>query len=122
MKKLFAKIKTTVVDFLRWVWSECKDWHTLVLLAIVCLTLSLPIWLGYALGFIFGWEWAFWISTVIWGFWMLPGAPFFALSVSITLGIKRIFEKRNERKQKKDADAQSHISEENSNDNNSEEK
>lgn len=110
MKKLFDKIKIKVINFFKWVWSECKDWHTLVLLAVVCLVLGLPVWLGVLLGFLFSWEWAFWVAGIFWGFWMLPGAPFFALSVSVTLGIKKIFEKATERKAKKqennEADAQ----------------
>lgn len=98
MKKLFAKSKAKIITFLKWVWMECKDWRTIVLLGIVCLTLSLPIWLGYALGFIFKWSWAFWVATAVWGVWMLPGAPFFALAVSITLGIKRLYDKRHKNK------------------------
>lgn len=99
MKKLWNKSKTTVLHFVKWLWAECKDWHTLALLGVVCLVLSFPVWLGYLLGFIFHWEWAFWMSTVIWGFWMLPGAPFFALAVSITLGIKRLWERKQEKKE-----------------------
>lgn len=103
MKKLIKKIVNKVVDFFKWVWKECKDWHTLVLLGLVCLTLSLPIWLFYALGFVFHWDWAFWVATAVWGFWMLPGAPFFALSVSITLAIKKIFQKVREKRAREEA-------------------
>ncbi len=94
MKKLLTKVKEGILNFLKWLWMECKDWHTLVLFVVVCLTLSFPIWLGYILGFIFKWKWAFWVSSLIWGIWMLPGAPFFALSISITLGLKRLYEKK----------------------------
>ncbi|MBQ8912213.1 MAG: hypothetical protein IJW00_09855 [Clostridia bacterium] len=93
MKKLIKKILNKVKEFFKWVWKECKDWHTLVLLGIVCLVLSSPIWICYILGFIFDWAWAFWVATAVWGFWMLPGAPFFALSISITLAIKKIVQK-----------------------------
>ncbi len=98
MKSLIKRIVKKAIDFLKWVWKECKNWHTLVLLGVVCLVLSAPIWVCYALGFIFRWEWAFWVATGVWGFWMLPGAPFFALSISITLAIKKIFRKIRERK------------------------
>ena len=98
MKKLWNKLWNKAIDFLKWVWSECKDWHTLVLLGIVSLVLSFPIWMFYALGFIFGWNWAHVVATVIWGFWMLPGAPFFAVAVSITLAIKKIFQKVKKKK------------------------
>lgn len=99
MKKLFVKLKNLIIHFLKWVWMECKDWHTLVLLGIVCCVLSLPIWGGYILGFIFKWDWAFWVATVTWGFWILPGAPFFTVAISITLGLKRLFDKKQEKKQ-----------------------
>ncbi len=101
MREFIKKIINKVLDFLKWVWQECKDWRTLVLLGVVCLVLSLPIWVFYALGFIFDWAWAFWVATGIWGFWMLPGAPFFAVAVSITLAIKKIFERAKEKRSRK---------------------
>ena len=93
MKKLVKKIIHTVLSFFKWVWTECKDWRTLVLLGIICLILSSPIWIFGILYFTFHWEWALVAGLAVWGFWMLPGAPFFALSVSITLAIKKIFQK-----------------------------
>jgi len=93
MKKLVKKIIHTVLSFFKWVWTECKDWRTLVLLGIICLILSAPIWIFGILYFTFHWEWALVAGLAVWGFWMLPGAPFFALSVSITLAIKKIFQK-----------------------------
>ncbi len=93
MKKLFHFIKEKISAFIKWVWTECKDWHTIVLLIIVSLVLSLPVWGGYLIGFVFDIKWAIVAASVIWAFWMLPGAPFFALSVSITLIIKRLIGK-----------------------------
>ena len=93
MKKLIRKIWNKAKDFLLWVWHECKDWKTLVLLGIVCLVVGLPVWGGYLLFLIFHWKWVFWVASICWAFWMLPGAPFFALCVSITLIIKKIYEK-----------------------------
>ena len=93
MKKLFNKMITSMKNFFKWVWSECKDWHTIALLAFVCLFIGLPVWGGYLLYFIFHWGWAFWVASISWGFWMLPGAPFFALSVSVTLIIKKLYER-----------------------------
>ena len=101
MRKLIRKLWNKALDFFKWVWSECKDWRTLVLLGIVCLVLGLPVWGGYLVGFLFHWEWAFWVATVAWAFWMLPGAPYFALCVSITLVIKRLFERAAGKKKSK---------------------
>ena len=110
MKKLIRKLWNKALDFFKWVWSECKDWRTLVLLGIVCLVLGLPVWGGYLVGFLFHWEWAFWVATVAWAFWMLPGAPYFALCVSITLVIKRLFERAADKK-KKQTEIQKAVSE-----------
>ena len=105
MKKLYLKIKNKVVDFFKWVWKECRDWRTILLLGVVCLVLSAPIWVLYLLSILFHWQWAFIAATVIWAFWMLPGAPFFAIAVSITLGIRKLVEsRRKKRKQKNKPD------------------
>jgi len=100
MKDFFKKIITAFKNFLLWLWQECKDWRTIVLLTIVCIVLGSPVWVGVLLGFVFGFEWAFVMAAVVWAFWMLPGAPFFALSVSITLAIKKIFKKRFDKTKK----------------------
>ena len=60
--------------------------------------------MGYILWFIFDWGWAFWVSTGLWAFWWLPGAPFFAVAVAITLAIKKISETRQAKKAKKQQD------------------
>ena len=101
MKKLIHKLWNKALTFFKWVWSECKDWHTIVLLGVVCLVLGFPVWGGYLVGLLFHWEWAIWVATVAWAFWMLPGAPYFALCVSVTLVIKRFFEKRAEKVKKR---------------------
>lgn len=99
MKKLFVKLKNLIIHFLKWVWMECKDWRTLVLLGIVCLVLSLPIWAGYIVGFVFHLEWAIVAASAMWAFWLFPGAPFFTVAITITLALKRLFDKKQEKKQ-----------------------
>ena len=98
MKKLISKAKKAIKSFFAWVWMECKDWRTLVLLAFVCVVIGLPVWGGYLLGFIFKWKWAIWVASICWAFWMVPGVPFFTVSISITLAIKKIYEKIQEKK------------------------
>ena len=98
MKKLIRKIINTVLSFFKWVWSECKDWRTLILLGIVSLVMSAPIWIMGILYFVFHWQWALVAGLAVWGFWMLPGAPFFALAVSVTLAIKKIAQKVRKRR------------------------
>ncbi len=90
MKKLFAKIKNAVISFIKMLWAECRDVKTIILFLIVCAVIGIPVWGGFLLGFIFKWEWALWVAGVSWAFWMLPGAPFFTVSVAVTLTLKRV--------------------------------
>ena len=100
MKRLFSWAKEKLIEFLKWLWAECKDWHTIALFGIVALSVSFPIWMGYILFFIFKWQWALWVATGLWAFWLLPGAPFFTVTITITLAIKKIYEKKQEKKER----------------------
>ena len=102
MKKLTVWAKEKFISFVRWLWNECKDWRTICILGFVALVLSAPIWVGYIIGFVFKLEWAYIAATVVWGFWLLPGAPFIAVCVSITLLIKRIWQKSHKKDEKDD--------------------
>lgn len=97
MKRLFNWAKKKLIDFVKWLWQECKDWRTFVLLVIVCVVIGSPVWGGYLLYFITHWEWALIVSTALLAFWWLPGAPYFAVCVAVTLAIKRFFERRAEK-------------------------
>ena len=97
MKKFFKFLINKGINFVKWLWRECKDWKTFVLLVIVCLVIGFPVWGGYILYFITGWEWALIVATALLAFWWLPGAPYFAVCVAVTLAIKRFFEKRKAR-------------------------
>ncbi len=101
MKKLFNKIINTFKTFFKWVWKECRDWRTFALLVIVCIVMGLPVWGGYLLALLFHWKWAFVVATAVFAFWWIPGMPFFALAVSVTLGIKKVWETAKVRKLKK---------------------
>ena len=74
-KKLFEKLKNKFINFCKWVWSECKDWHTLVLFAIVVVLMYAPVWLGYILYFVFKSKWAMGVASAYLVFWAgpLPG-------------------------------------------------
>ncbi len=104
MKKFFKKIIDTALNFFRWVWGECHDWRTFLLLAIICIIIGTPVWGGYLLFILFGWKWAAAVATTVLAFWWIPGMPFFAVAVSITLAIKRFgrsFFDRTKKKSKK---------------------
>ena len=71
-KKLFEKLKNKFINFCKWVWSECKDWHTLVLFAIVVVLMYAPVWLGYILYFVFKSKWAMGVASAYLVFWAAP--------------------------------------------------
>ena len=102
MRKFMKSIWEKSKNFCLWIWTECRNWQTIVLLAVVCLVLGFPVWAGYLFGFLFDWSWALWVATIAFGFWMLPGAPYFALCVSITLVIKKIHERSIKKKKREE--------------------
>lgn len=89
LKQWVAKLIKKIIDFIKWVWKECRNWQTILLFGIVCLVIGTPVWLGGALWFIFGWKWALAMALGCLAFWWLPGTPFMVLSVTVTLAIKR---------------------------------
>ncbi len=91
---MVEKIKTKVKNFFLWIWQECKDWHTLVLLCVVIAVVYSPVWLGYLLFIIFKWKWCSAVASACLVFWAGPFTPFFPLCIGITLSIKKAFEVR----------------------------
>lgn len=74
-------------------WSECKDWHTLALFAIVVVLMYAPVWLGYILYFVFKSKWAMGVASAYLVFWAGPFTPYFPLCIAITLSLKKLIEK-----------------------------
>ena len=104
---LINKIKIKTVNFCKWIWSECKDWRTLVLLLIVVVLMYTPVWGGYLLHLIFGIKWGSVVATAYLAFWAGPFTPYFPLCIAITFGIKKIIEKaKGKNSFKSDAPAQ----------------
>lgn len=64
-KQFIKKLIRKGIEFLKWVWNECKDWQTLLLLFCVMGVISMPIWLGYILYFLFKFKWAMWVATAM---------------------------------------------------------
>lgn len=92
-KKLFEKLKNKFINFCKWVWSECKDWHTLLLFAIVVVLMYAPVLLGYILYFVFKSKWAMGVASAYLVFWAGPFTPYFPLCIAITLSLKKLIEK-----------------------------
>ncbi len=99
IKRLFVKLKKKLINFLKWIWAECKDWHTLLLLGIVAVVMSAPVWGCYILGFVFDWDWAHYVATAAWVVYLGP-VPFWVICIAVTLAIKRLFEKKQEHDEK----------------------
>ena len=94
VRKIYNRIKEKTQNFLKWIWQECKDGRTLALLMVVITIVYSPVWLGYILLWVFGWNWAGIVATAMLAFWAGPFSPFFVICISITFGIKRLFEKK----------------------------
>ena len=88
-------LKEKVINFLKWIKNECKDWRTLILLICVILTIYSTVWLGYLLYFIFKWNWCLVMASVTAAFWFGPFTPFFPLCIAITLSLKKIIQIKN---------------------------
>lgn len=96
MQSLIEKFK----KFCEWIWSECKDWHTLVLFIIIVVIMYTPVWGGYLIHLIFKKPWGSVMATAYLAFWAGPFTPYFPLCIAITLGIKKLFEKIKSKRKK----------------------
>lgn len=94
---MFRKLWEKVKAFFRWILDECRDWRTVVLLIAVVAAVYSPVWVGYLLKLIFGWQWAAVMATVVLVFWAGPFTPFFPVCVALTLAIKKWWEKRKKK-------------------------
>ena len=94
MKRLWNKI----VSVWKWLWKQLKDWHNLVIFAIVFVVLSSEIWVPYLIGIITGDKYWFAIGSACWAFWLAPFTPFLPLCIAITLGIRKIIDHIKRRK------------------------
>ena len=91
------KLKEKFIHFIKWIKNECKDWKTFVILLIVIMIVYFPTWGGYLLYAIFRWNWCLTMATASMVFWAGPFTPFFPLCIAITLFIKKLIEKINEK-------------------------
>lgn len=93
IKKWLRRLKRKLIRFIMWIIRECKNWQTILLLLIVATIMQLPTWGGFLLYLLWGWEWALAVATVAAIFWAGPFSPFWVACLTVTLAIKRIFEK-----------------------------
>ena len=95
---MIQKLKAKIAAFFRWLWGECRDWRTVILLIGVMAVVYSPVWVGYLLKLIFGWNRAAIMATAVLVFWAGPFTLFFPLCVALTLAIKRLMERRRKEK------------------------
>lgn len=77
-----------LITLFKYIWNECKDWHTLLLLLIICIIFYFPVWGFIILGFITKNKWFYGIATAV--FWAYVGpVPYWPICITITLAIKK---------------------------------
>lgn len=87
-----------IKKFFQWIWCECKDRRTVVLLLAVVIVMYLPVWGGYLLHAVFGWKWCYAVASAVLVFWAGPFTPFFPICIAITLSIKKAVSKYRSKK------------------------
>lgn len=80
-ERTFIKLKDKFIKFCKWVWEECKDWHTVVIFAVVVVVMYSPVWGGYLCHALFGWKWCSVMATAYLAFWAGPFTPFFRFAL-----------------------------------------
>ena len=91
-------IKIKVINFFKWIWTQLKDWHNLVILWVVFLVMTSPIWVCGILGLINNSAVLLGIAGGYLAFWLGPATPFWPLCIAITLLIRKVIEKINNKK------------------------
>ena len=88
-----------------WIWVNIRDWRTALIFVIVFLLVSSEVWVPYLIGAIF---WnneplrisMFSVGSACWLFWLGPGTPFLVICIGITIGVKGIFNKIKDHRNK----------------------
>lgn len=89
MKWLLNKTKA----FFKWLWTQLKDWHNLIIFLIVVAIVSCEVWIPYIIAVITGDAYWWAIGSACWAFWLAPFTPFLPLCIAITLGVRKIIDK-----------------------------
>ena len=90
MRKIIKKI----INFFKWLWIQIKDTKNLIILLIVTLIMSSPMWICTAIGLIGNFPVLTGIAAAYFAFWLGPATPFWPLCIAITLLIRRIIDKK----------------------------
>lgn len=98
IKRFFKRIWFWISFPFVWIFYNIRDWRTAIIFSLVFVILSSEVWCPYLIGFIC-WEneslrhTMFGIGSACWLFWAGPGTPFLVICITITIGIKALFDK-----------------------------
>ena len=98
IKRFFKRIWFWISFPFVWIFYNIRDWRTDIIFSLVFVILSSEVWCPYLIGFIC-WEneslrhTMFGIGSACWLFWAGPGTPFLVICITITIGIKALFDK-----------------------------
>ena len=90
-----------------WLFYNIRDWRSAICVLISFLLWSSSVWLWYLLAIITGWntdtgKWFLGIGSAVWIWWASPvGSPFILLVTFTAIGMKMLFNKIKEHKNKK---------------------
>ena len=98
IKRFFKRIWFWISFPFVWIFYNIRDWRTDIIFSLVFVILYSEVWCPYLIGFIC-WEneslrhTMFGIGSACWLFWAGPGTPFLVICITITIGIKALFDK-----------------------------
>ena len=87
-------------EYFKRLFKEYFSWKTVVLFILVVLLIGSEVWVPMALGFIFDKTWLIGVGSSCWGFWLLPGTPFFPFCAALTIGIRKLQIRRKQQKER----------------------
>lgn len=101
-KRFFKWIWYYLTFPFKWIWLNIRDWRTALIFVIVMAVVSCEVWVPYLIGLI---TWGtslskimFGVGSTCWLFWLGPGTPFLIICIGITIGVKELFNKIEEKK------------------------
>lgn len=89
------KIKQKIINFFKWIWTEIKDWHNIIILLIVAPVFFALCVLPVTVGLFFV-DYKIHIITacsIVTAFWVGPFTPFWPICIAITLTLRKIIDK-----------------------------
>ena len=98
IKRFFKRIWFWISFPFVWIFYNIRDWRTAIIFSLVFVILSSEVWCPYLIGVIC-WEnealrhTMFGAGSACWLFWAGPGTPFLVICITITIGIKALFDK-----------------------------